>query len=159
MADDTFKFEQQFWKKLAVDAIDHIKVRTQNGIDREGKPFPPYAESYAELKQFGFRPVIGGKRAGRVAHRGLSLERQVNPPNFRLRGFTMRDLHVFAVTADHAIIGWRGEFAQIVSAHEEKKKYKVGGIDPKYETQILEKIDDWFVNRWNRQKDIEIKAR
>jgi hypothetical protein len=159
MADNTFQFDKQFWKKIAVKAIDHIKVRTQKGIDREGKPFPPYSENYAELKQFGFKPTIGGKKAGRVAHKGLSLERQISPPNFRLRGFTMRDLHLFAATAAHAIIGWRGEFAQIVSAHEEKKKYKVGGIEPEFESKLVDEADAYFVNRWNKQKDIEIKVK
>lgn len=150
-----FKINMGIWRKIAKTAIGDIKARTQAGIDREGKRFPPYSESYADLKSEGFQVRKPGKRfqAGQpTSSRSRpigGLDRQVTPPNFRLRGLTMRDLSPIAITKDAAVIGWRNEFAQIVATQEEKKKYKVGGVDPKSEKRILDMLDQFFVGQWN----------
>lgn len=146
------------WQKIAAYAIDHIKVRSQSGVDREGVSFPAYTPEYAKQKARGFVGKRSGKRP--QAFKGISLERQTGTPNFRLRGFTLRDLSLRAASNKGATIGWRGEFANIVAANEERGKYKVGGVSDKEFDKILEMVDQEFVGQWNRRThDVSIEVK
>ena len=148
----TFTPTTRMWAKIATTAIASIKKRTQRGRDRNGRVMPPYSKKYAENKAKGFTTKVGRKVK---SLRGISTNRQVSPPNFRLRGFTIRDLSLLAKSALSAVIGWRGEFATIVAAHEERGKYKVGGITPKEHEELVKIADKHFQDQWNRTVKVE----
>ena len=158
-----FKITKKLWAEIGAIAVTQIKKRTQEGKDREGKRFPDYDEKYAELKASGFK-----RKTNRAGNRGTKIgslfsgntERQIHPPNFRLRGRTMGDLEPRRVTDKYAEIGWQNEYATIVAAHEDRGKYKVGGMSDDDMDQIMIGIDKHFVAQWNREtKDVVIHAK
>ncbi len=144
-----FTLSAGLWRKIATLGVELIKVRTARGIDREGRKFPPYSKRYIDRKALGFVNKSG--KRGTTAVKGISLDRFSATPNFRLRGFTMRDLKIRAVSRTSALIGWLQEFATIVSAHEDRGKYKVGGVSDKDFKKIINLVDDEMVKNWNRK--------
>jgi hypothetical protein len=152
--DKLLEFHKGLWRKLGQQAIDTIKIRTQKGIDREGYRFEPYSESYADRKASGFKDDLYGRPENL---RGLSLDRQVTPPNFRLRGFTMGDLKIRAVATDAVTIGWQGEFAEIVNAHEQRGKYRVAGVTDKEFDKLIKIIDQQIDGNFrHKTRDVEV---
>lgn len=152
-----FDIKKDVWKKITVYSIDAIQVRTDKGVDRDGSRFPGYSAKYIDRKATRFQRK-DGKPTQAKALRGLSLSRRTATPDFKLRGFTMRDLSLIALTDKYALIGWRGEAGNIVAAHEERGKFKVGGITKKQHDEVIDIFDTYFVGKWNQQKDIVIEV-
>ena len=128
-------FSIVFWKKIASYNITEIRMRTDRGIginrvDKEYR-FPPYSDAYYEYKE----------RKGRRA----------SPPDFSFRSLTMKDLKEIYTTKNFTEIGWRGEFADIVLYHEEKKKYQVAGISDKQMNEILKRVDKEVQRNWDKK--------
>ena len=163
----TFTPTTRMWAKIATFGRTTILKRTKRGIDRNGKRFPRYKARYATQKAKGFKDVQVSyqTRSGNVVEfrtkkrpkhlKGISLNKQINPPNFKLRGWTLRDLSTLAKNKFGCVIGWRGEFAQIVAGNEERGKYKVGGITDKEHKEIIKIADKHFQDRWNRTVKVE----
>ena len=56
------EFDEEQRETIADAIIEHIKFRTEQGIDKDGKPFAPYSKRYIESLDF----KIAGKSAGDV---------------------------------------------------------------------------------------------
>lgn len=139
----------KFWNKAGALVITLVTARTQKGIDYDGKPFPEYSKGYADLKSSGFT-TKDGKRYKQ--YKGVALERQTNPPNFRLTGKTMRSTRILAQTPYGVAVGWQGREANIVSANDTRKKArKVGGLSEKDLDVIIENLDSTILGNWNSQ--------
>ena len=118
-------------KELSRLADNHVRIMnrrvTQKGQDADGKRFPNYTEKYEELKSSGFKGK-SGKRMNITGIRGAGLSRQVNPPDFRLRGLTMKNLRRRKVGRDYYEIGWDGEAALIVEGQMSRGRDIASGI-------------------------------
>ncbi len=143
-----FKLDRKTWKKVNAAAITIIKVRTAKGIDRTGRRFPPYSPKYVKLKGRGHTRLSDGKKYKSMS--GKSTSRKTNPPNFRLTGETLNSLRELGVTRKRGIIGWQGETAVRVSAHEERGKYRIGGVSEKDMKILTGIVADEIDKRWNR---------
>ncbi len=92
------------------------------------------------------------KKGGKYASvSGIGTDKQVNPPNFRLRGRTLGDLRNRYITKDHAVIGWAGEYAEIVDAHDKKKKFQVGGLSDRELDTIRDELGKEVERNWNKK--------
>ena len=94
----------------------NIRV-SKKGKDARGNIFKSYTKKYADLKVSG---MVGksGKRLSR--YKGIGLDRQVDPPNFILRGLTMKDLKRREVKKHSYILGFDGEYADIVKGNKQR---------------------------------------
>ena len=149
-----FRISKKLWAEIGAFGVSAIKKRTQEGKDREGKNFPRYDPKYSANKAGGFKRKTnrtGNKGTKTAGLFGGSTDRQVSPPNFRLRGRTMNDLSPRRITNRSAEIGWRNEAATIVGGHEDRGKYKVGGMSDDDLDQMMIGIDKHFVMQWNRE--------
>lgn len=156
-----FELNRKMWAKIVAYAVPQIKKRTEGGRDREGKGFPAYSREYAKLKSRGFTRLTNrtGNKGTKLKGYERTRERQTSPPNFAARRETTRDLSPIAISRDSASIGWRGEYATIVSAHEQRKKYRIGGITKKEHEQVVKIADDFMVRQWNRKtKNIVVRV-
>lgn len=154
------EFSPNMWEKIQTQAISIIKRRTQSGygVDNDGRKyrFRPYSKEYAEAKSRGMTRLTNrrGPIGSKYKHlSGVSTDRQVVPPNFRLRGQTMRDLKPRGRGATWAAIGWQGEYGFIVDAHEEKGKYIIDNFEDKEIDEIIDTILEEI------DKNIEIKVK
>ena len=66
-------FPVSLWKKIGGRAATRIVKNADKGLDRKGKKFKKYKESYENLK-----------KEGKAAPKGVSASRQISPPNLRL---------------------------------------------------------------------------
>jgi hypothetical protein len=142
-----FELDPKVWAKINAAAITMIKVRTDKGRDRRGRKFRAYDKKYAAQKGRGFTRKDGTRYR---QFTGKSLSRQVDPPNFRLTGETMNTLRVLRVTKRKGAIGWTGQPAVRVSAHERRGKYKIGGVTKKELKKLGKIFADEYDKRWNR---------
>ena len=168
---DIAKLSNDFWNNMGVVAMTLIRKRTQKGIDRNGNAFPAYKASYAtkKAKEFKNVQVSFRDRSGRGVNftakerpkklRGISLERQISPPQFELTRRTMRDLNIIAVSTTGVSIGWRKNAAFIIRAHEERGKYKVGGMHPKGLDKLTKLLDKEISKRFNDARAVNINVR
>jgi hypothetical protein len=84
---DTFKSAKD---KLAVgeDLIEHMRIRTEKGKDKEGDSFPGYSKSYKNSLDF----AIAGK---------------TNKVNLTQTGDMLADMEVLSIRGDKLLLGFR----------------------------------------------------
>lgn len=159
--------DRQFFGKLGQLAIELIEVRTRRGYGVRGRKlykFPDYTLEYAEAKKRGMtrKSNRAGRRGTKYANlTGQSVDRQVDPPNFELRGKTMDDLSKNTRTGRNFVdIGWRGEFATIVAAHEDLGKFVVPNLSDKEHDELLDLADKKIEENWNRKvKSVTVRVK
>lgn len=78
--------DKALMREIGLLAIETIRTRTRQGRDAEGRPFPPYSESYARRK------------AEEVGASGT--------PNLTLSGVLLNTIHIMEVTDTSVTIGW-----------------------------------------------------
>jgi len=145
------KLTPKFWDGVASYSIGAIRKRTDSGQGvKNGRlyNFRQYSEKYAELKGRGMTSKRTGKKYKNL--RGQSTDRRVSPPNFQLRGLTMKDLSRRRSDASSTTIGWTGEFADIVEWHEHKGKYVVGGLADKELEAVMVIMGKQLDFNWNK---------
>lgn len=137
----------KMWAQIASYSIKKIRERTRSGYGINDSDslygFPKYSKAYAEAKSEGMK--------GRGGLKGFSIDRQTAPPNFSLRTLTMKSLNILQQAKDFITIGWKGEFAEIVSTHEDRGKYKVGGIAGSEFEGVLDIVGRQLDENWNRK--------
>lgn len=151
--DRAFQLNRQFWRSIAAFGITIIKTRTARGIgiteNGDSYRFPEYTEAYADLKSRGFRSLTGERYA---PYGGVSLNRQVHPPNLRLTGDMLGDLKLRAADTSKAIIGWRQETANKVAANERmRRSRRIAGFTKKEIDQMIGLLDKEMINQWNKR--------
>lgn len=145
------KLTKRFWSGVASFAVGEIRKRTASGKGVKNERlynFPSYSEMYEVLKRRGMTRLTDGNKYKHL--RGISTDRQVSPPNFSLRGWTMRDLSSRNTSKSSATLGWRGDYADIVEYHENKGKYVVGGMSDDELESVMVMMGKQFDFNWNK---------
>jgi hypothetical protein len=136
-------------KKLREIAVKHVRILnkrvTVDSQDAEGTRFPAYSKEYAELKARGFTRTTEKTKTGKIkkkqsrlkGFKNIALNKQTNPPNFLLRGLTMKNLRDRSAGRDFYEIGWDGEAAAIVEGNASRGRDIMSGIPGKELQQIL----------------------
>jgi len=151
------KLTPKFWDRVASYSIKAIRERTDNGIGVRNNRFyrfGQYSPEYAKAKARGMTRLTtrSGNNKG-TKYKGLkegSVDRRISPPNFSLRGLTMKDLNKRRSDASSTTIGWMGEYADIVEWHEHKGKYVVGGLADKELEAVMVIMGKQFDFNWNK---------
>lgn len=111
-------FEASALRKLANYHLGIFYNRVTGGYDAKGKRFKPYTKEYTKMKIRGMEKLTGkGRRKG---YEGISLSRQISPPDFRLRGKTLENNRVKKIEKDFYTIGFTGDYSDIVKGNEER---------------------------------------
>ncbi len=138
------------WLKLGGKLATAIKEDAQKGIsqDPDGKPFPPYKESYA-IK----------KAAGKATPKGVSSSRQVSPPNLRASGEMLGSMSPQKATKDSVEIIYRDGLKVLGNANPparlKKGKRNIFGLNNKNWGHARDFIDDEIdqkILKFNRKK-------
>ena len=140
----------KLYRKSAVRKIadKHLTIfvkRVNKGIDAHGRSFKPYTKTYAEMKARGMNKIRGGKYK---QYYGIPTSRQINPPDFRLRGLTLLNLKRMQIRKDSYTLRFSGEAARIVEGNQKR------GRD--IWTDIPDKEMNYLVNLFEQEIDKEI---
>ena len=138
------------WLKLGGKLATTIKQDAEKGIsqDPDGKPFPPYKESYA-IK----------KAAGKATPKGVRSDRQVSPPNLRATGNMLGSISPQKATKDSVEIIYREGLKVLGNANPparlKKGKRNIFGLNNKNWGLARDFIDDEIdqkILKFNRKK-------
>ena len=147
------EIDKQTWARVIVKAIAFIRNKTQQGFGLDGvkrKKFPKYSQNYAELKSKGFQGRVTLVDKNGNAHtfnmksrpkelRGQPLNRQINPPNFRLTQRTIFNLKQKVIAKRFAVMGWDSDRGAIVDKQAARGR-DIGGVSEKELDQLIEII-------------------
>ena len=147
-------FDPKELKRVASEHVRYMKDRvTVKGQDGDGRRFKKYTKSYADLKSSDFKDANGKRLSG---YKGGSLNNQISPPNFLLRGLTMLHLKFRKAGKDFYEIGWTGEAAAIVEGNAAKGRDIASNI-PDHEFQfILRRLGISVDKEWKKLKNVTI---
>ena len=136
------------WLKLGGKLATTIKQDAEKGIsqDPDGKPFPPYKESYAIKKAAGKASPVGA-------------DRQISPPNLRLTGTMLGSISPQKATKDSVEIIYRDGLKVLGNANPparlKKGKRNIFGLNDKNWGLARDFIDDEIdqkILKFNRKK-------
>ena len=140
--------------RIANEHITAFNKRVEGGIDAKGKKFKSYTPSYAEYKRSGFKSKRTGKRIPSLAQG--SLDRQTNPPNLKLTGLMMRNLHRKSYKKDHYVIGFTGEPAEKAQYNEAMGRDIINNIPDKEKKFIVDRLEKNLGIQFNKLKNVTI---
>ncbi|MFQ6610706.1 MAG: hypothetical protein ACE5D7_07900 [Fidelibacterota bacterium] len=94
---DTVKIKPFTWRIIGEKTVTRIVKDSMRGIGQDGEKFKKYSKNYAKAKGSGFKNyqvrfvTHAGKNVKFIAGKpsrlkGVSVDRQTNPPNLRLTG-------------------------------------------------------------------------
>ena len=136
------------WLKLGGKLATTIKQDAEKGIsqDPDGKPFPPYKESYAIKKAAGKASPVGA-------------DRQISPPNLILTGTMLGSISPQKATKDSVEIIYREGLKVLGNANPparlKKGKRNIFGLNNKNWGHARDFIDDEIeqkILKFNRKK-------
>jgi len=136
------------WLRLGGKLATTIKQDAEKGIsqDPDGKPFPPYKESYAIKKAAGKASPVGA-------------DRQISPPNLRLTGTMLGSISPQKATKDSVEIIYRDGLKVLGNANPparlKKGKRNIFGLNDKNWGHARDFIDDEIdqkILKFNRKK-------
>jgi hypothetical protein len=148
-------FDPKELKRVASEHVRYMNDRvTVKSQDADGTKFPEYTKDYADKKAVGFGTDTKGGRKGGLKQMGLS--RQTHPPDFRLRGLTMKNLRFRKASKDFYEIGWDGEAAAIVEGNAGRGRDIISNI-PDHEWQfILKRLGISVEKEWKKLKNVTV---
>lgn len=138
------------WLILGGKLATRIKLDAQKGIsqDPDGKPFPPYKKSYADLK-----------KVGRATPKGVRSDRQVSPPNLRATGNMLGSISPLRATKDSVTIVFREGEKVLGNANPparfKKKKRNIYGLNDdnwEFAKKYINDIIDNRIVKFSRKK-------
>ncbi|QDP53922.1 MAG: hypothetical protein Unbinned202contig1002_51 [Prokaryotic dsDNA virus sp.] len=151
-ARDIPKFRK--WALLGGKLVTRIVKDAGKGIsqDPDGKPFPAYKESYANLKKIG-----------KAGAKGTGKSRQINPPDLRLTGEMLNSIKAQKPTNDSVEINYRSGLK--VLGHSKKRGNKakrniIGLNDKNWEFAkdfIADEIDDRIIKFYKKKVKIDLE--
>ncbi len=149
-------FDPKKLKRVAVEHVTFMNKRvTKRGIDGFGRKFKKYSKGYEDLKKNDFRTEDGDRYRG---YEGIALNTQVSPPNFQLRGLTMKNLRQRKVGKDFYEIGWDGEAAAIVEGNASRGRDIANEIPDLEYKWVLGKLGIVIEKEWKKIKNTTISV-
>lgn len=147
-------FDPKELKRVASEHVRYMFNRvTGKGQDGYGRRFKKYTESYSDLKSADFRSEDGKRYGG---YKGIALNNQVSPPNFLLRGLTMKNLRFRKATKNYYEIGWDGEAATIVEGNAGRGRDIASNI-PDHEWQfVLKRLGVAVEKEYQKLKNVTV---
>ena len=142
-------FPQKALQRVADKHVTIFRKRVRGGDDARGNTFKSYKSKYAEKKARKMTKLKGGRYA---QYKGIAISSaKTAPPDFTLRGLTLKNLKRITVEGDSYTIGFRGEAADIVKGNEEKGRDIYTGIPQAELNQVTNLI--------NKELGLEIKKK
>ncbi len=170
---DVMPFDVQGWLILGGKLVTRILQDTDKGIsqDPSGKKFPRYKASYAvkKAKEFKNYQVSYKTRSGKAVNfiakkrpkrlRGLSLNKQVNPPNLRLTGVMLNSLKAQKPTSSSVELNYRDGLKFEGNAKRKRNVYGLNDNNFEFVKEFFrDELDDRIIKFSRKDIVIDLKV-
>ena len=148
-------FKPSAMKRVALQHLTVFVKRVQGGLDAKGKAFPPYSDTYADIKGRRFTRKSDGKRYKSM--KGLPItSTETENPDFTLTGRTLSNLKPKQIKKNGYVLRFTGQAGEIVKGNKINKRDITSDVPEKEKRFIKAKLIKELRKEFKRLKNVKI---